>query len=187
MVTIVVADVVAAGQGRTLPVARELPGSGGARSGRAARAGDLHLALPASWRWWWRTFLVPLHVFAVDEVGNIQHHLAAIGQRQLTSSSRGMKRRCIWKLTARARVWRSLVRAAFSRRLLNIPSNPLGGSMLVGVVEQPVVHEDLQVASPFCRAACRYWSETGAGWSGWTCAGSHRPLKTVAEPEGKYS
>jgi hypothetical protein len=29
-----------------------------------------------------------------------------------------MKRRCIWKLTARARVWRSRVRVAFSRRLL---------------------------------------------------------------------
>ena len=66
--------------------------------------------------------------------------------RQLTSSSRGMKSRCIWKLTARARVWRSRVRAAFSRRLVRYsPAHALGRLMLVAVAAAAVVDEDLQV------------------------------------------
>ena len=66
--------------------------------------------------------------------------------RQLTSSSRGMKSRCIWKLTARARVWRSRWRPAFSRRLVKYSRPcPSAGRCLSASGTGAVVDEDLQV------------------------------------------
>ncbi len=65
-------------------------------------AGNLHLALADRSAGCSELVLVAFDVFAVDQVGDIQHHLAALGEPQLTSSSSGMNSRCIWKLTARA-------------------------------------------------------------------------------------
>jgi hypothetical protein len=68
--------------------------------------------------------------------------------RQLTSSSNGENMRCIWKLTARARVWRSRWRVAFSRRLerYSLPTPSRGRCFSsFDLLLAAVIYVDLQV------------------------------------------
>ena len=53
----------------------------------------------------------------VDQVSDVEKHLAGIDSAELISSSSGLNMRCIWTETALAFVCRSRCRVALSRKL----------------------------------------------------------------------
>ena len=97
------------------------------------RARKLHLALAHHCAGGRKFVLVALHALAVDQVGDIEHHLAIVHQPAADFLVERRNSRCIWKLTARARVCRSRAREAFSRRLLRYSRPTLSAARLFSI------------------------------------------------------